>query len=74
MIIRFQNGYGAIISECRRPSGIYEVVPLRFHGPGLDDYEFYFRSHVADLTWCSEIDEIVKVCEQIARLRPPSRM
>jgi hypothetical protein len=71
VIIRFKNGYGAIISEYRRSAGIYEVAPLRFNGPGPDDYEFYFRSHVPDLTWCSESDEMVKVCEQIARLLPP---
>jgi len=73
VIIRFKNGYVAIISEYRRLAGIYEVAPLRFNGPGPDDYEFYFRSHVPDLTWCSESDEMVKVCEQIARLRPPGR-
>ena len=71
VIVRFQNGYGAMISEYCRPAGIYEIAPLRFHGPGPDDHELYFRSHVPDLTWCSESDEMVKVCEQIARLRPP---
>jgi len=70
VIIRFQNGYGAIISEPRRPAGRYEIVPLRFHGPGPDDYEFYFRSHLPDLTWCSGGDEIESMCEQISRLAP----
>ncbi len=74
VVIRFKNGYGAIISEYRRPGGTYEIAPLRFHGHGPEDYEFYFRSHVADLTWCSESDEIIKVCEQIARLLPPGRV
>jgi len=73
VIIRFQNGYGAIISEHRRRAGTYEVAPLRFHGPSPDDYEFYYRSSVPDLTWCSEADEIVSLCEQIARLAPPGR-
>ena len=74
VIIRFKNGYGAIISEYRRSAGIYEVAPLRFHGPGPDDYQFVFRSHVSDLTWCSESDEMINVCEQIARLLPPGRV
>lgn len=71
MIIRFNNNYGVIISEYRLLAGTYEVAPLRFHGPEADDYEFYFRSHVADLTWCSDQAEMVQVCEQIARLLPP---
>jgi hypothetical protein len=70
VIIRFHNGYGAIISEYRLLEGIYEIAPLRFHGPGPDDYEFYFRSHVPDLTWCSDRDEILSVCGQISRLLP----
>jgi hypothetical protein len=71
VIIRFQNGYGAIISEHRRPAGMYEVAPLRFHGCNPDDYGFYFGSHVPDLTWCSTVDEIVSLCEEISRLAPP---
>ncbi len=74
VIVRFKNGYGAIISEYRRLAGIYEVLPLRFPGPGPDDYEFHFRSHVPDLTWCSGCEEIVGVCEQISRLLPPGRV
>jgi len=74
VIIRFQNGYGAIISEDRRLAGTYEIAPLRFHGQGTEDYEFYFRSHVPDLTWCSESDEIIQVCAQIARLLPPDKV
>jgi hypothetical protein len=70
VIIRFNNGYGAIISEYRLLEGIIEIAPLRFHGPGVDDHEFYFRSHVPDLTWCSEHAEMVRVCEQISRLQP----
>jgi hypothetical protein len=72
VIIRFKNGYGAIISAYPWPPGTYEVAPLRFEGPDPDDYEFYFRSHVPDLTWCGEIAEIVGVCEQISRLLPCS--
>ncbi len=74
VIVRFKNGYGAIISEYRRLAGIYEVLPLRFPGPGPDDYEFHFRSHVPDLTWCSGCEEIVGVCDQISRLLPPGRV
>ncbi|MGA9756334.1 MAG: hypothetical protein WBV23_14450 [Desulfobaccales bacterium] len=70
VIIRFKNDYGAIISEYRLLEGIYEIAPLRFQGPGRDDYEFYFRSHVPDLTWCSHPHDMVSVCEQIARLLP----
>jgi len=70
VVIRFNNGYGAIISEYRLLEGIFEIAPLRFHGPGVDDHEFYFRSHIDDLTWCSDHEEIIKVCEQIARLLP----
>ena len=71
VIVRFLNGYGAIISEYRRPAGIYEIAPLRFHGPGPEDYELYFRSHVPDLTWCAASEEMVNVCQEIARLLPP---
>jgi hypothetical protein len=74
VIIRFKNGYGAIISEYRRLAGIYEVLPLRFPGPGPDDYEFHFRSHVPDLNWCSGCEEIVGVCDQISRLLPSGRV
>jgi hypothetical protein len=70
VIIRFHNGYGAIISGNRLLEGIYEIAPLRFHGRGPDDYELYFRSHVPDLTWSSDRDELVRVCEQISRLLP----
>jgi hypothetical protein len=70
VVIRFHNGYGAIISEHRLLEGTYEVVPLRFEGEGPEDYQFHFRSHVPDLTWCSGSDEIVSVCAQIARLLP----
>jgi hypothetical protein len=74
VIIRFKNGYGAIISQYRLLEGIYEIAPLRFHGPGPDDYAFHFRSHVPDLTWSAEPDEIVGVCEQISRLLPPGQV
>jgi hypothetical protein len=74
VIVRFKNGYGAIISQDRLLEGIYEIAPLRFHGPGPDDYAFHFRSHVPDLTWSSEPDEIVGVCEQISRLLPPGKV
>jgi hypothetical protein len=70
VIIRFHNDYGAIISGNRLPEGIYEIAPLRFHGRGPNDYELYFRSHVPDLTWSSERDELMRVCEQISRLLP----
>ncbi len=70
VVIRFHNGYGAIISEYRLLEGIYEIAPLRFLGPEADNYEFHFRSHVPDLTWCSERDEMLRVCEQISRLLP----
>ena len=74
IIIRFENGYGAIISQYRHLAGIYEVLPLRFTGSGPDDYAFHFRSHVPDLTWCSGWEEIVGVCDQISRLRPSGRV
>ena len=74
VIIRFKNGYGAIISQDRLLEGIYEIAPLRFHGPGPDDYAFHFRSHIPDLTWSAEPGEIVGVCEQIARLLPPGQV
>jgi hypothetical protein len=74
VIVRFKNGYGAMISEYRRPAGIYEIAPLRFHGPGPDDYELHFRSHVPDLTWCSASEDMVAVCEEIARLLPPAQV
>ncbi len=72
VIIRFLNGYGAIISEYRLMEGIYEIAAIRFHGPEADDFEFYFRSHVPDLTWCSDDHEMVRVCEQISHLLPPA--
>jgi hypothetical protein len=74
LILRFNNGYGAIISEYRLLAGIYEILPLWFTGPGPDDYEFHFRSHVPDLTWCSGCEEIVGVCGQISRLLPRGRV
>ena len=74
VIIRFHNGYGAIFSEFRPPEDIYEIAPLRFHGPGPYDYDFYFRSHVADLTWSSDHQEILRVCEQIAHLLPTAAL
>ena len=74
VIVRFQNGFGAIISEYCQPAGVYEIAPLRFHGAGPDDYEFYFRSHVPDLTWCSASEDMVAVCREIARLFPPSQV
>jgi len=70
VVIRFHNGFGAIISEYRLLEGIYEIAPLQFFGPEDENYEFYFRSHVPDLTWCSDRDEILRVCEQISRLLP----
>jgi hypothetical protein len=61
-----------MISASRLLEGFFEITPLRFHGPGPDDYEFHFRSHVPDLTWGSGCDEVLRVCGQIARLRPPA--
>jgi hypothetical protein len=70
VIIRFKNGFGAMIVNHPRLAGIYEMAPLRFHGPGPDDYEFYFASHIPDLTWCAATDDMVRVGQQISRLRP----
>jgi hypothetical protein len=69
-VIRFRNGYGALISSYRILEGIYEIAPVRFHGSGPEDYELYFRSHVPDLTWCSDGGEMVGLGEEIARLAP----
>ena len=33
VIIRFKNGYGAIISKYGLLEAVFEIVPLRFHGP-----------------------------------------
>jgi hypothetical protein len=74
VIVRFHNGYGALISEYRLPLGIYEIAPLRFHGPGPDDHELYFRSHVPDLTWCSADEDMLAVCQEIAGLLPPRQV
>ena len=74
LIIRFKNGFGAFISAYRLLEGIYEVAPLRFCGSGPGDYELYFRSHVPDLTWCSESADMVAVCDQISRLLPSGRV
>jgi hypothetical protein len=69
-VIRFRNGYGALISSYRILEGIYEIAPVRFHGSGPEDYELYFRSHVPDLTWCSDGSEMVGLGQEIARLAP----
>jgi len=73
MIIRFRNGYGAIISRYNQPKGVYEIAPIRFHGPGPEDYAFHFRSHVPDLTWSTEHGEIAEVLGQISRLHPTGK-
>jgi hypothetical protein len=70
VIVRFHNGYGAIISEYHLLEGILEIAPVRFRGPEWKDHEFHFRSHVPDLTWGSDCDEIGRVCRQIASLQP----
>jgi hypothetical protein len=74
VIIRFKNGYGAVISTYRLRKDVYEILPLLFHGPGSDNYEFHFRSHVPDLSWCAGYDEMLEVCGQISRLMPAVRV
>jgi hypothetical protein len=69
IIIRFENGYGAAI-KAASPEGnvkIFEMLLLRFHGPGVNDYRTAQYKPLPEYNrgpW----EEIVSLCREVALL------
>ena len=68
IIVRFKNGYGANILHNRLEEGLSEIAFLKFHGAGINDFDFMHDGPVPDLTWCFKPGEIYSLCEAIAGL------
>lgn len=70
VIVRFKNRYGVKISQSRLHEGLYVVVPLKYHGPGIDHYAFAGDGNVLAPTWCFTSDEVYALCQEVALWQP----
>jgi hypothetical protein len=70
-IIRFHNEYGV----CVLPSGpspgnnVYQMLVVRFHGLGANDYELAQYAPVPEVNWCSSLENILSVCNRVSLLQ-----
>jgi hypothetical protein len=71
LAIRFENGYGVTILSVSREEEVFEVLVLRFHGTGINDYQVAQYAPIPELNR-GGFDEIIALCTQVARL-PISR-
>jgi hypothetical protein len=71
LAIRFENGYGVTILPVSREEEVFEVLVLRFHGTGINDYQVAQYAPIPELNR-GGFDEIIDLCTQVARL-PISR-
>ena len=65
--IRFENGYGVTILPVPLEAEVFEVLVLRFHGAGLNDYQVAQYAPIPELNR-GDFDEIIDLCKQVARL------
>jgi hypothetical protein len=72
--IRFENGYGVNILQIalEKHEEVFKMLVLRFHGPGVNDYQVAQYTPVSELNH-GNIDEILNLCKQVTLL-PPSRV
>jgi hypothetical protein len=65
--IRFENGYGVTILPVSREEEVFEVLVLRFHGAGINDYQVAQYAPIPELNR-GGFNEIIDLCTQVARL------
>ena len=70
-IIRFHNDYGVCISPLSSSIArkFYEILVLRFHGSGYNDYNLAQYATVPEINWVLTDEEILRVCRQVNLLR-----
>ncbi len=66
-ILRFTNDLGVNIFRYAE-SEIFEMTVLRFHGEGVNDFEFAFDTPVPDLNLGYADEDIAELCAQVAHL------
>jgi hypothetical protein len=73
VIIRFPNGYGVNIFPMTTggPKAIFEMLVLRFYGPGANDYKMAQYTSIPELNR-GNFEEILNLCNQVA-LWPANR-
>ena len=71
IIIRFKNGWGALILHNRLQEDLSEVSVIRFNELEGNEYDFKVDTQVLDLTWCTTTEDIIRFCEKIAMLEKP---
>ena len=65
--IRFENGYGVTIRPVSLEEEVFEVLVLRFHGTGINDYQVAQYAPLPELNR-GGFDEIIGLCKQVALL------
>jgi hypothetical protein len=65
--IRFGNGYGVTILPVSLEEEIFEVLVLRFYGPGINDYQVAQYAPIPELNR-GDFKEIIDLCQQVALL------
>ena len=67
-IIRFTNGYGVEIFKYPE-ADFFEMTVIRFIGKGRGDYEFAFNTPIPDLSLGYKDEDILRLCDQVSRLK-----
>lgn len=69
-IIRFHNDYGVSILPLLTRNGrkLYEILVLKFHGPGFNDYKIAQYATVPEINWVYD-DDVLGVCRQVYLLQ-----
>ena len=70
-IIRFHNDYGVSILPLSSSIGskFYEILVLRFHGSGVNDYKIAQYATVPEINWVLTDEDILRVCRQVYLLQ-----
>ena len=65
--IRFENDYGVTILPVPLEEEVFEMLLLRFHGTGINDYQVAQYAPIPELNR-GGFDEIIDLCKQVALL------
>jgi hypothetical protein len=72
IVVRFKNQYGVKISQNFMHNSLFLVSILKFTDANLNNFVIVHDSLFPELTWCFNSEEILKICEKVARWKSKS--